>query len=1181
MGISTLLLAAAMAAASTTSPVQAPLPATPQFRHYDINQGLPSSNVYTVVQDRRGAIWLGTRAGLARYDGTSFKVYRHIPGDATSLASDDVSSVLADSHGRLWAGGEGSGVNLLDPLHGTFRHFKHRADDPDSLANNDVLTMAEGRNGTLWVGMYGAGLDHMISPGHFVHLRHVKDDPSSLSSDVVLSLFSRGKGRVWIGTMRGMDIRDADGRLRHVRFEGLTKPPRVWRIDGNAHEVRADTTAGLFLVGDDAVARRIDGGKLHPRGVFASARDRHGNLWLGTTHGLYLLEPDGRLKHFPARPLLPGGQPGQLIWQLTVDHEGGMWVATQNSGVAYLSPDWRQFAHYSHRPDDDSSLSASRILALAKGRDGELWVGGINGQLDKLDPATGKVTHEAAALGLAPASITALANTDRHGLWVGFHGGLGLFDGQRFRKVEDTRLGSGARWMATDASGTAYVSPPGQGVLRVDPDTLKVTPLIPGFAGEPGRETNALAMHDGTLWRASQAGLSRLAADGLHLTPVPGVARGPVVALGFAGHDLWLARPHELDHYRLDEGKSTLIQSIDASHGWPGLETNALTVDGRGRVWLFAAAGLWRYSPTTRSFHHFSKADGLPSPEFTSNELVRLTNGTVYAGSLGGVIGFRPGEEHDHPRPPRLVLTSALVRRDGHDVRLSLDSHRLHLRWDDRDLRITAHAMSYINPKLNHYRFRLTGFDPGWVDTGTRGVRELAGLKAGNYRLLVQAAGPSGAWGQLTTPLTIEVDAPPWLRPWAWLVYALVLALLIYLIASIWRRRVEQRHRVQLAHQQQHMAEQANAAKTRFLATLSHEIRTPMTGVLGMADLLLDANLAARERGHVETIRRSGRMLLKLVNEALDMARIEAGRLVLEPAPMDPRALIEEVRQLQTGQIRDKDLDVLTHVDADVPARLEGDATRIKQILLNLTNNAIKFTPHGSVAVTATYIQGELQLHVSDTGPGISEADRQRLFQRFEQADSPQRKEGSGLGLAICHELVGLMGGRIELETRLGEGSCFKVFLPLREAPAETPAAVPEAPEGHSANASRRLLLIEDDATVAQVIVGLLEARGHRVTHAAHGLDALSEMQNRPFDALLLDMNLPGMDGCQLTRMIREREGNNAHLPIIAITARSGGDEERQARAAGMDAFLRKPIDAEELARTLNRLCQTRQASPA
>ncbi|MDE1895400.1 MAG: response regulator, partial [Xanthomonadaceae bacterium] len=368
----------------------------------------------------------------------------------------------------------------------------------------------------------------------------------------------------------------------------------------------------------------------------------------------------------------------------------------------------------------------------------------------------------------------------------------------------------------------------------------------------------------------------------------------------------------------------------------------------------------------------------------------------------------------------------------------------------------------------------------------------------------------------------------------------------------------------------------ASAAKTHFLATLSHEIRTPMTGVMGMAELLLSTPLDARQHDYAQAMQRSGTLLLKLLNDALDLARIEAGKLELEPVPFDPRQLLQDVAQLEQGLAQARGLRFLLEGAEALPAQLLGDPLRIKQVLLNLANNALKFTEHGEVVLRAERVAEGVLFSVSDTGPGIPEASQARLFQRFEQEQGPQRRAGSGLGLAICRELVEMMGGSIELLSRLGHGSTFRVRLPLG-----APAVVSPLP-GPAVVAGRyRLLLVEDDGIVAAVIRGLLERQGHAVVHVANGLAALAELAHGSFDAVLLDLDLPGVDGFQVARLIRQREHAGAHLPIVAVTARSGGEDEARAQAAGMDGFLRKPLTGEQLGDALARMVGSADAVEA
>src|SRR5699024_3233443 len=213
-----------------------------------------------------------------------------------------------------------------------------------------------------------------------------------LISDNVTTLYSRGTGRIWIGTTKGLDILEPDGRLRHVRFAGLSKSPVIWSINGDAHDIRASTTAGLFIVSADGTAHKMDLQTKRPTRAMSSVRDDHGDLWVATGNGLLLVH-DGKTIRYAPHPLMPGGQPGHIIWDLMVDNEGGLWVATQNSGVAYLRPDWRDFSHFSHRPDDASSLAFSKVLSLATTADGDILVGGGTNLLGRLDPTDGSVTH--------------------------------------------------------------------------------------------------------------------------------------------------------------------------------------------------------------------------------------------------------------------------------------------------------------------------------------------------------------------------------------------------------------------------------------------------------------------------------------------------------------------------------------------------------------------------------------------------------------------------------------------------------------------------------------------------------------------------------------------------------------------------------------------------------------------
>ncbi|WHZ19692.1 MAG: hypothetical protein OJF55_001841 [Rhodanobacteraceae bacterium] len=1165
------VLASALASAAT--PAAASVPPTPIFRSYGVAEGLPSANVYTVTQDHAGYLWIGTHGGLVRYDSREFRVFRHDPEQAASLPANDVSALLVDRAGRLWVGGENTGLNLYEPESGGFRHWLHDPKRADSLSANDLMAIAQDPSGAIWVGVYAGGLNRLDADERgFTHLRHRSDDPASLASDNVTALALAADGGLWVGTDAGLDRLDAAGRIHHIIFPELKTQPTIWQVRVTDTGVDVATSAGLYHLDAAGHASLISAA----RETLASLRGRDGGLWIAERGGLARISADGATRFEQPTPGVAGGLPGRLPDGLFRDHEGGVWVAMVDGGLAYLPPQWRAFSMFRHVPGDPDSLTRDRVRALALAGGDTLWAAGA-GMLDQIELATGKVRH-AAIPDLARMSISSLAVDASGRLWIGSRRGLFTWDGKRLQPVAtgEVALRHGVWRLLAARDGTIYFAGVGSGAFRVDPETFAIQPLAPPAAGETAREIGQLReAADGSIWAASHAGLARLAPGAAAFAFVPGVARGDVqaFALGRDG-ELWVARTASLQRYRIDHGRATLAEDIDGKRGWPDTGILGLQVGKDGRVFALSSRNLLVYDPRNRQLHAFATAEGLATTDFTGDALLANGQGELFAGSLAGVIGIRIDQLPWHLATPRLVLESVNVRRNG--KLLELDPRRpIELDWRDRELNVTAQVLSFVDPARNQYRFRLQGFDPGWVETGHRNVREFSVLEPGDYRLLVSGRTGDGPWSAPLEAFSLHVRAAPWNTPWAWAAY--VLAALALLAWSVWtlRRRLRQQHRLALSEERQRIAEQANAAKSRFLANMAHEIRTPLTGVLGMTELLLKTPMNDRQHQYADAIRRSGALLLRQVNDALDVARIEAGRLELNAAPFDPAAILREVADADAGLAAQKQLTIDVAVAPDAPRTVRGDALRVQQILFNLAHNALKFTTHGGVTLKLDRDGDGIAYQVLDNGPGMTPEECARIFQRFEQADYGRLQRGSGLGLAISRELVGLMGGRIDLQSVPGRGSTFSVHLPLPTvAPAEggdaastrtgyTPIAVKSVRDtGDAATPSqtsrRRVLLVEDDTVAGQAIAGLIETFGYEVTLAPHALAALSEIDSGDgFDAMVFDFDLPGMDGCELAKLLRRR---GDATPIIALTASAHGDEEQRARAAGMDAFLRKPV---------------------
>lgn len=382
-----------------------------------------------------------------------------------------------------------------------------------------------------------------------------------------------------------------------------------------------------------------------------------------------------------------------------------------------------------------------------------------------------------------------------------------------------------------------------------------------------------------------------------------------------------------------------------------------------------------------------------------------------------------------------------------------------------------------------------------------------------------------------------------------------------------------------LAQQRRRRAEQASAAKTRFLANMSHEIRTPLTGVLGMSELLLNTHLDAQQQGYVVAIQTAGEHLLRLVNDALDLAQIEAGKIVLDNREFRLQVLVDQVLSLSQPLAQQKQLECCADTASDVPVFVVGDANRVQQVLLNLMNNALKFTQSGGVglSIERDHQQTEQVVFiVHDTGPGLDPGQCRRLFQRFEQVhdDFLGHCGGSGLGLAISQELVTAMNGTIRVHSTPGQGTQFCVSLPL------LPVArcVPKREHQPSTQPTLRILLVENDPQTGETVRDLLQLQQHSVTWVTHGLAALTLLTTDRFDVCLCDLELPHFDGLALMAQLHRQK---VDIPMIALVARAEQHLEHQARQIGYVGVIRQPVDAKMLQDAIYQAAQPRQISHA
>ncbi|MBW3550750.1 MAG: hypothetical protein KY442_07975 [Proteobacteria bacterium] len=928
-------------ALAATTAAAAPGPAfgeIPRLRILGVEHGLPSSNITGITRDRSGYVWLATSDGLARYDGIDVRVWRHVPGDPRALPGNYITAVHVDAQDRVWAAVEGFGLSLLDADRKGFRHFR-QASLP-GIGSDDVWALTS-REGVLWFGTFGGGLHRLVLAGDGAPSisRYMPESGNrrSLPSETVLSLRFDDAGRLWVGTTAGL-ARWTGRDFERLALPGSEPAPTIFSVVPDGQALWVGAGSGAFRLEPD--------GRWHvppwsamfafPNAIFDVAADEDGQHWVASHRQLWRVAPEG----VPYPVPIGANGPVRAIFQMLRQDDGALWVPVPGAGLGFLRPGWRRLAQYSR---EHGGLAGELYRAVMPAREGGVWLVGGRGEVERLG-RDGIVRPLAEPLleRLHGRRLTAGVQDRAGRLWLGEHGALirvdveaDTADGVREWRTDagsDAPMNAAIALLQLAPDGSVWLACPGVGLQQRDPDSGRVLrTILPG--PQQGLGIGDIEWIDfdgqGRLWVADERGLSRWDEAGDRLVPARGVVAGErVFAFAFDGTDaLWLQRLGGLEHYRRSGERWQLVERVGVEQGIPALEAAALRIDRDHRVWLSTTRGLYRWDPRQRHARRFGVQDGLSSQEFHERAMALTDTGLLAAAVAdGGVVLVDTLAADPPPVTPALHWDRLEVRRGGRWVTLAADPDTgWSLAPDDRELRVQLRLLAFDAPASNRYFTRLEGYDEDWVAQGHSGERVFAGLPPGTHTLHARAVDAVGN-AAVEQVLSFRVQPPWWRTPWALAGAVGLLVLLGWWSIDAWRDRLRRRQAQQRAEHERHVAEQASLAKTRFLATLGHEVRTPMTGVLGMTELLLTTELDPEQRGYAQSIRQAGDHLLRLVDDALDLARIESGKLELTDEPFDLRALIDEAAALMAPLARQRGLEFRLEVAAELPRCVRGDA---------------------------------------------------------------------------------------------------------------------------------------------------------------------------------------------------------------------------------------------------------------
>ena len=1198
-----------------------------RFTHMTNNDGLPSNTVVCTVRDNKGYFWYGTKNGLCRYDGDSFEIFESIIQDTTSISGNSIYALFEDSRKTLWVAtnnGVCKYIRKFNNFHtvpgsSAVRAFAELADGTILVAtsqgvreldvNADMLmdfgadtgnyvtvaafAIVEDGAGDIWVAT-AAGICVIDPKNRMVRkYKHDAHDMRSLSSNDVSVIFRDSDDGLWIGT-RSTGISRYDSKNdSFVRISGLSHTYVHDISEKDDGELWIGTEKGLNIY--DRHSGKIrqlyndikDPYSLNDNSIYCVMNDGADNMIVGTYFGGINIH----LKKYEQFTVYTQNSSthslsGKVVRQISCDKIGNLWIATEDGGLNYFDRKSGLFRTFKY-DSSTNSVSSNNVHAVITDRDGDLWIGTYLGGVNHYDKRTGRFMHYTRARypTLYSDSIFALLQ-DRSGqIWIGTTGGIVIFDKHtgRFERIrEDLFQGVSVEALYEDSKGNIWLGTRNAGVYKYD-KTRDVWENFDGAAKNNverkpiwDKVNNIFEDRKGYIWIATHyGGLNRIDNQ-----------TGEMVV-----------------YYRED--------------GLPSNSIFGIIEDHNGYLWITTNNGLTKFDPESRDFVTYTTADGLPNNQFNYNSSYRADDGTLFFGTIDGMISLNPEDILAYNTPPLIDVSGFFI--SGKKMYPGSNDSVLQKVISETDRIVLLHnqansfSFELASPSLlpsNNVSFviKLEGADDEWIDLGHQRQITYVNLPAGDYVFMVRASHTSGNVASDIKTIKIKILPPFWKSHIAIIGYLLLGLILAYVIFRIIVSQQREKHQIMMERLETKKLKEVSQLKINFFSNISHELRTPLTLIMSpVQNILTDPNLDAELRKKMLLVNNNAQRMQSLIDELIWLSKIESGQQCIRAKKGFIFRFIIEICQGFRLLAEDKGI----HFSWDITIAKDPvffDPSMVEKIIYNLLSNAFKYTPrNGEVKLIAGLVcENNAQfakIEVKDTGEGISEEELPYIFDKYYQAKDKSEKSGFGIGLNMVRQLTYIHKGHLDVVSRPGTGSTFTVYLNVDsgsfsdmekssrtmdnkqiseyqylpvEMLNESDDIILETVSEDAAGLGRKgkhILIVEDNAELLQYIASIFD-KDYRTTLCTNGsLGYTMALEILP-DLIISDVMMPEIDGLELCRMVKGAI-ELCHIPFILLTAKTGEENQLDGYDCGADAYLEKPFNPIKLQRKVHNILAT------